>query len=89
MQTRFDFTLLLMLCFGLPPPATARGASAGSPVIAPVASHAKAVEKQAPVASGYVGADTCVTCHDSEGKSLSHTEHARASRHGGGTAQGD
>jgi DmsE family decaheme c-type cytochrome len=29
-------------------------------------------------AQGYVGAETCVTCHDSEGKSLSHTEHARA-----------
>jgi predicted CXXCH cytochrome family protein len=27
---------------------------------------------------GYVGADTCLTCHDGEGKSLSHTEHARA-----------
>jgi len=28
--------------------------------------------------AGYVGADTCVTCHEGEGKSLSHTEHARA-----------
>jgi DmsE family decaheme c-type cytochrome len=35
-------------------------------------------QAQTPPAGDYVGADTCTTCHDSEGKSLGRTEHGRA-----------
>ena len=59
-------------------PAAAGAAGSAPPTITPVPAHQKAVEPHALPAAGYVGADTCVTCHDSEGKSLSHTEHARA-----------
>ena len=43
----------------------------------PVAAPTRVVDANL-LLQGYVGADTCVTCHDAEGASLSHTEHARA-----------
>jgi len=62
----------------------ARPADAGP--LLPIPAHARAApepaakgaEAQTPPAAGYVGSDTCATCHDSEAKALSHTEHARA-----------
>ncbi len=65
---------LCVLVPALAPSATA--APTGLPAAVPA--HANAADAQAPAGNGYVGADTCLTCHDSEGKSLSHTEHARA-----------
>lgn len=49
----------------------------------PVSAHGAnaatlAAAAQVPVGNDYVGSDTCITCHDSEGKSLAKTEHARA-----------
>ncbi len=42
-----------------------------------VAAHANVVDAAAQ-AQGYVGSETCVSCHGSEGESLARTEHARA-----------
>src|SRR5689334_6639558 len=50
--------------------ATALWCASGSPVAAQT--------PPAAAASGYVGDDTCVACHEGEGKSLSHTLHGKA-----------
>jgi DmsE family decaheme c-type cytochrome len=75
---RLVSNLLLLFCLCVLMPGKADAAPAGPLAIAPAPSHPGAGQTPAPAASGYVGADTCVTCHDSEAKSLSHTEHARA-----------
>ena len=79
MPTRFSAILVFLGCLGMFTPATARaGAPPKLPRIGPVPTHQQAAQAAPALPSGYVGADTCVTCHDSEGKSLSHTEHGRA-----------
>ena len=79
MPTRFSAILVFLCCLGMFTPATARaGAPPKLPRIGPVPTHQQAAQAAPALPSGYVGADTCVTCHDSEGKSLSHTEHGRA-----------
>jgi DmsE family decaheme c-type cytochrome len=78
MQTRLDRKLFLVIGICSLMPSSARAETAGPHAIVPVPSPPSVVQTAAPAANGYVGADTCVTCHDSEGKSLSHTAHARA-----------
>ena len=58
-------------------PVAAHAASPEPPAQSPAGTAAvTAAQRQA--GNDYVGSDTCVTCHDTEGKSLSKTEHARA-----------
>ena len=80
MHIRFSATLILLGCLGVFTPGTARagGAPPKLPRIGPVPTHQQATQAAPALPNGYVGADTCVTCHDGEGKSLSHTEHGRA-----------
>jgi len=82
----FSSFLFLTCCaasaFAEPPATLARivaahAQSQGRPP-APAPAPAKAQAQPAP-AVGYVGSETCVGCHDSEGKSVSRTEHGRAS----------
>ena len=74
-----------LLAPGLAPPAgadwrtpvAAHAMKRAQPAQAPAGTAAVAAA-QRPAGNDYVGSDTCVTCHDTEGKSLSKTEHARA-----------
>jgi len=58
------FVVTLLTCLPSIASAGPQGAGAAAPAAAP--------------ASGYVGDDTCVACHDKEGKSLEHTLHGKA-----------
>src|SRR6476646_587558 len=52
----------------------------GSTQTAAVATHPAATNDANGQASGYVGADTCMTCHETEGKGLHGTLHGKAQK---------
>jgi DmsE family decaheme c-type cytochrome len=59
-----------------PAPASGGATAAGG---VPAATHAAAPPPSTPAQAGnFVGDETCVTCHDSEGKSLHNTLHGKA-----------
>ena len=53
-------------------------AAQSTPAPAPAAAVTRAAAPQAAAAAGFVGDDTCVACHEGEGKSLRATLHGKA-----------
>jgi len=52
--------------------------SPGTPRPAAVATAAPSTSTPPAQTSGYVGDDTCVTCHEAEGKALRLTQHGKS-----------
>src|SRR6185295_18851199 len=59
-------------------PSSQAGAVAGSSSAPPTANAPRAISTPPPQATGYVGAETCLTCHENADKGMAGTAHARA-----------
>lgn len=71
-------TALVLVCSAAIGMAVASARAAAAPAMPSAAHSAKAAAPAGAPAGDFVGDDTCTTCHESQGKSLTHTLHGKS-----------